>query len=223
MPDITDTTQTTRLEFNWAVSTAPAGPTSTNNPLGITSVNLGAIYPISLCRLFFPAATELVGIPNFYQTYAVAYSKRVVQRVWTWGNPHQPNKPYYDTLNGASFYNVGSGGGSFNLSDWMAGSAPRCNCYDLAAIVQLGCCLLIDVHKNELLNSRWVLQSPNAFIKQCVLYGWETQYPYPNGVNNPFFQRQSMLASFYPNSSLRSYVMTSSHQILRILMLHCQP
>lgn len=160
--DIIDNTQATRLESNWAVSTAPSGPISTNNPLGITSVDLGAIYPIALCRLFFPSAAEVVGIPKFYQTYAAVYAEHVARRVWIWGNPYQPNRPYYDSLNGASFYNVSLGGGSFNLAGWKAGSAPRCNCYDLAAIMQLGCCLLIDVQNNELLKSRWVLDATTA-------------------------------------------------------------
>ena len=199
--DINATLQKTRLEFNWAVTTAPAGPTSTNNTFGITCVNLGAIYPISLCRLFFPAAIELVNILNPDQDYGRSYAKRVVQRVWTWGNPFQPNRPFYDAMKGASFYNVGSGGGSFNLAGWVAGIASKCNCYDLAAIVQLGCCLLVDINGNELLNSRWVFQSPNAFIKPCVLYGWGTKYPYPNGVNNPFFQQQSIRSRPHPISS----------------------
>lgn len=174
------------------MSSAPDGPISTNNTLGITRVKLDARYPIALCRLFFPFVTEIIGIQNIGQVYGRLYARRTVLRVWTWGNPMQPNRPYYDTISGASSYNVSLYGGSFNLAGWMAGSGVCCNCHDLAAIVQLGCCLLVDENSNELLNSRWVGQSPNAYIESCLLYGWGLLYPLPNGVNNPFFNDASM-------------------------------
>lgn len=191
---ITAITPPTRCEFNWARSQAPYGPTSTINTAGLTQVDLGSVYPIRLCRFFFPNAEEIVNINDLDTTYAVRYFSRVVNVVWNWGYTNlQTDRPFYDAQNGASFYNVVSGGGSFNLDKWITGGQSRCNCYDLAAIVQLGCCLLIDAHSNDLSNSRWVYQIPTGFVDACLLYGWSTVYPLPPGVNNPFFANVSKL------------------------------
>ena len=85
-------------------------------------------------------------------------------------------------------------GGGFNLEDWLTSKYITCNCYDLAAIMQLGCCLLLSSAGYELLDSRWVYQEPNGYINQCELFGWSATYPLYPGVNNPFFLNSSKLS-----------------------------
>ncbi|KAK0105141.1 hypothetical protein ONS95_004460 [Cadophora gregata] len=180
----------TRLEICFARAAAPIGPAYTGNPaLTKTRVNLNGIYPIGLVRLFFPAPTEFAAIANFNNpsVYGPFFAARVVDQVWKWGNPQGPGRPQYDARGGASYYNVGGFGGGFNLQDWLAVTYRACNCYDLAGIVQLGCCLLLSSIADELLDSRWVFQNPNGFVRPCILYGWGQTYPSPPGVNNPFF------------------------------------
>jgi hypothetical protein len=182
-----------------------------------TRVNLSGIYPIGLLRLFSPTPTEFTGIANFYQSavYAPWYAARVISQVWAWGNPHAGGRPQYDAYNGASYYNVSSLGGGFNLANWLNSVFPACNCYDLAAITQLGCCLLLTSDGSEALDSRWVYQQPNGYIKQCVLYGWGELYPYPPGVNNPFFMN---LSECYPK--IKSLTLLTSIEFLQIRMYH---
>ncbi|KAG4441287.1 hypothetical protein IFR05_003215 [Cadophora sp. M221] len=180
----------TRLEICFVRAAAPIGPSYTENPALIqTRVNLNGIYPIGLARLFFPAPAEFTAIGNFHQSavYGPFFAARVVDQVWAWGNPEGHGKPQYDADGGGSYYNVSQLGGGFNLQGWLSATYPLCNCYDLAGIVQLGCCLLLSSNADELLDSRWVFQEPNGFVKPCLLYGWSATYPMPPGVNNPFF------------------------------------
>lgn len=106
--------------------------------------------------------------------------------IWSWGTPHQLGKPRFDCKGGAASYNVNALGGYFDLQRWLADCSPSgtCNSYDLAAISQLACALLIDAEGNELVRSKWVLQAPTGFILPGTLYGRET---IPN-CNNPFFE-----------------------------------
>jgi hypothetical protein len=170
-----------------------------------TKVDLGGIYPIGLLREFFPRPPEFTQVPNFYQSavYGPWFAARIVQQVWAWGNPQRAGRPQYDAVGGASYFNLGWYGGGFDLSGWLQVSQRQCNCYDLAGIVQLGRCLLMDGNGNELFDSRWVFQNPNGFINQCVLYGWDVMYPFPPGVNNPFFLNQSKYSA--SSTRLTSY------------------
>lgn len=178
--------QATRLELCWASSPAPSGPGFVQSSVMRTQLNLGGIYPIKLIRQFFPAPPEFTNVANFLNTFAQWYARRTVQKVWDWGNPNVNGRPYYNSIGGESHYNMGSCGGSFPLDDWFNVQSTSCVCFDLAAITQLGCGLLLDMNGGELLDSKWVFQMPNGYIKAGVLYGW-TSIPYPNGVNNPGF------------------------------------
>ncbi|KAI9681747.1 MAG: hypothetical protein M1829_000492 [Trizodia sp. TS-e1964] len=189
LPAIT-AAQTTRLEFSYARAAASAGPSYTVNPLVTqTKVDLSGVYPIGLVRQFFPSPLEFPQGVNFSQStiYGPWFAARVVQQVWAWGNPHAVGKPQYDAYGGASFYNMTKYGGGFELDNWLRVSQLYCNCYDLAAIIQLGISLLLDSAGHELPASRWVFQQPNGYINQSLLYGWAEAHPYPPGVNNPFF------------------------------------
>lgn len=75
-------------------------------------------------------------------------------------------------MHGSSFYNMRKLGGSFNLRGWTKKSFPLCNCYDLAAITQLACAILVDEFGNERVDSSWVFQCPNGFINIGPLFGW---------------------------------------------------
>ncbi|KAL5321066.1 hypothetical protein ACEPPN_011876 [Leptodophora sp. 'Broadleaf-Isolate-01'] len=179
--------QPTRLEICFARAAAPIGPSYTENPaLTKTRVNLNGIYPIGLVRLFFPAPTEFTATGNFNNSsvYGPFFAARVVYQVWAWGNPQGPGKPQYDAVSGGSYYNVGRFGGGFNLQDWLSVTYASCNCYDLAGIVQLGCCLLLSSNADELLDSRWVFQGPNGFVNPCWV-SLHIQLIFTNSSNDP--------------------------------------
>jgi len=96
---------------------------------------------------------------------------------------------FSDTILGAAGYDTGRYGGVFNLTKW---SNPQIgmslNCYDLAAVVQLACCLALDTVGAELITTSWVYQTPNGYVPDGELFGW-------NGVpcNNPFYNNASKL------------------------------
>lgn len=92
-----------------------------------------------------------------------------MDRIWSW--PQDNLGPRYDNQDGASKYGMGGLGGYFALAEWLVRSHGTCNCYDLAGISQLACALLIDERGLEVLNSKWVYQNPNGFIKIGPLYG----------------------------------------------------
>lgn len=128
-------------------------------------INLSPGYPIGLFRMFSPSPTE---IPNDSNDILAWYIQRAMDVIW---DPTSI-KPRYDTRYGGSYYNMTSVGGSFNLDGWINKSFPACNSYDLAAIAQLACTILVDNSGNELVDSRWVYQYPNGYINKGPLYGW---------------------------------------------------
>lgn len=119
--------------------------------------------------------------------------------IWNWPqnaqNPN-PGTPQYDSqYGGKSYYGMAGEGGSFMLSQWLVSFQPLCNCYDLAAISQLACAILVDQAGEELVLSDWIYQEPNGFINSGPLYGRVT-----GGLNmtcnNPFWAQSGMYYAF---------------------------
>ncbi|MCJ1391166.1 hypothetical protein MMC18_004028, partial [Xylographa bjoerkii] len=84
----------------------------------------------------------------------------------------------YDTVDGAPHFNVGYGGGNFDLRSWITSSLiskSLVNCYDQAGIVQICLGLVVNV------TSTWQYQKPFGYIMQTNLIG-------VGQCNNPFFQ-----------------------------------
>ncbi|MCJ1393731.1 hypothetical protein MMC18_006607 [Xylographa bjoerkii] len=189
LPDL-DAPLSTRLELCWAVAAAPSGPSWVPHSFMRTQLDLQGKYPISLLRWFFPSPPEFAGVANFDINYKSWYARRSIMKIWDWGNPHAGTRPQYDADSGASKYNMGACGGSFEWDEWVTADYPTLNCYDLAGISQLSCGLLVADYGDELLDSRWVFQTPNGYPLTGTLYGWGAPTcPNPPGVNNPFFRR----------------------------------
>lgn len=107
-----------------------------------------------------------------------------MEKIWNYGNPNPGNKLQYDTTSGGSSYNMGHCGGSFDLKTWVDNPKPFLNCYDLAGISQLGCCILVETDSSDALQSLWVFQYPYGYILKGALYGWVAK----GLCNNPFWQ-----------------------------------
>lgn len=164
--------RSTRLELSWARADAPNGPLNVFNSFERTRTNLSGVYPIGLLRNFLPNPLEQNDVPNVQsiQSYGPWYVDRCMRRIWSW--PQVDNAgPRYDNQHGAPKYGMTDLGGYFALAEWLARVHGTCNCYDLAGISQLACVLLIDENGVEVLNSKWVYQNPNGFIKTGPLYG----------------------------------------------------
>ena len=119
------------------------------------------------------------------EVYASWYTKRSLGAIWTSGNPHKDGRPRFDSESGASLYSMTAVGGSFDLNRWYADCLPNgpCNSYDLAAMIQLACAVLINPDGVEFVRSRWVFQQPNGFVMPGTLYGRDDV----STCNNPFF------------------------------------
>lgn len=82
--------------------------------------------------------------------------------------------PQYDTEHGKSFYNMRKFGGELQFKRLDQKKYVLCNCYNLAAITQLACAILVDEFGNERVDSSWVFQCPNGFINSgplCIRRG----------------------------------------------------
>ena len=141
-------------------------------------------YPIILWRLFVPNLREYSNDPSLPSLTVPFYIRRSVGIVW---NPSSDN-PRYDTSEGRPFYAEGPLGGGYNLPAWDRKQSPRCNCYDLAGILQLACCLLMNPNGMELADSRWVFQAPNGFINPGPLLGWVRAGGDNLRCNTPFWE-----------------------------------
>ncbi|MCJ1400403.1 hypothetical protein MMC11_003608 [Xylographa trunciseda] len=187
-----------RLEFCWARSEATSGPLFVHSEFVDTRVDFGSTYPIGLVRQFWPRPSEFQDVPNFrsIEVYTAWYVQRAIKSIWDWGTPHEPDRPRYDCKGGAASYNVNGLGGSFDLQRWFAPCSPSgtCNGYDLAAISQLACAMLLNDEGNEFVRSKWVLQSPVGYVLPGTLYGREAV---PD-CNNPFFEARGSPAFVNP-------------------------
>lgn len=177
----------TRLELSFALCSAFPNNTS-NTPLWppISSIDsqpdLGGSYPVAVQRYAFPNLSELG--PTMLTTQAQAYQwyvARMVSNVWAngVGNPCQT----YDSKIGKSGFNMAGLGGVFDLKRWIS-IIDTCNCFDLAAVMQLGCAIALSATGSEYLRSNWVFQGPYGYVPEGELFGQPT---IPN-CNNPFYQ-----------------------------------
>ena len=91
----------------------------------------------------------------------------------------------YDSKIGAPFFVEGHKGGGFQLSAWLGRSMQCCNCYDLAAIVQIACRLFGSSQGQEEFPSQWVYGNKFGYIPPGPLFGWD--YGYSRNCNNPFW------------------------------------
>ncbi|KAF8535925.1 hypothetical protein BDD12DRAFT_808187 [Trichophaea hybrida] len=168
----------TRLELCWVKSGPPAGPQDVH-------VNFEGAYPIGLFRMFLPSPSEIASIPKG-KAPNDWYVQRSMNRIWNWsGNKDVPVRvPFrYDVVGGIANFGVGAFGGSFRLKRFLDNMFYNVNCYDLAALAQLACSILLDWDGTEVLMSSWVFQQPCGYINSGQLFGWP-EYP---DCNNPFW------------------------------------
>jgi hypothetical protein len=168
----------TRLELCWVKSGPPAGPQNVH-------VNFEGAYPIGLFRMFLPSPGEIASIPNG-KAPNDWYVQRSMNRIWNWsGNKDVPVRvPFrYDVVGGMANFGVGAFGGSFRLKRFLDNMFYNVNCYDMAALAQLACSILLDWDGTEVLMSSWVFQQPCGYINSGQLFGWP-EYP---DCNNPFW------------------------------------
>ena len=165
----------------WVYSGAPDGPV--DPPAEIASqVDMASGYPIALLRQFVPNPLEF--LPHISNSYEIVwYIQRATLQVW---NPSS-SKPRYDTRFGRACYVESHLGGSFNFPAWESSIYPSCNCYDLAGVLQLACCLLRSNGGLELADSHWVFQSLNGFINEGPLFRWVSEGGDNLRCNTPFW------------------------------------
>jgi hypothetical protein len=186
--------QLTRLEFLFTLGPPPAGPTIPKSIHDRVRPDFQGCYPVGLGRLFFPTHKEVLAKPQSLEPVRF-YILRAVYVIWWYGRDPQEVAPVkiptwirYDVFSGASSYNLQGQGGNFQLNRWMLGMFPDVNCYDLAGIASLACNVLIDSAGKEIVDSRWIFQTPNGFIMPGPLIGW-LQYPL---CDNPFWGGNGM-------------------------------
>ncbi|KAI9741653.1 MAG: hypothetical protein M1834_000037 [Cirrosporium novae-zelandiae] len=182
----------TRLELCWARGPPPNGPSYVDSIDQKVAIRLKNRYPIGLNRWFFAnGLKDFAGLQasSFNTEFPAWYAKRAMEIIWDWGNPHRDNRPMYASIAQPSRYGMGFCGGSFQLGDWFRNRYPHVICFDLAAITQCACALLVDDGGREILDSTWVFQQPNGYIKPGILYGYQGNAgtPWPPGINNPGF------------------------------------
>ena len=115
-------------------------------------------YPAELLRLYIPPYNEIYG---HGQNLVSAVSTYVVEQTWKYGGTYPTWLGHdewmgYDTRFGAPFFVEGHKGGGFQLSAWLGRLMQCCNCYDLAAIVQIACRLFGSSQGQEEFPSQWV-------------------------------------------------------------------
>lgn len=177
----------TRLELSFALW--PAFPNNTSNtPLWppISSLDsqpdLGGSYPVAVQRYAFPNLSELGSTTLTTQAQAFQwYVAQMVSNVWANGVGNPPQS--YDSVNGVSGFKMGGLGGVFDLKRWISVTGT-CNCFDLAAVMQLGCTIALTATGSEYLRSNWIFQQPYGYVPKGELFGQPTV---PN-CNNPFYQ-----------------------------------
>ena len=144
-------------------------------------------YPAELLRLYIPPYNEIYG---HGQNLDLAVSAYVVEQTWKYGGTCPTWLGHdqwmgYDSILGAPFFVEGHKGGDFQLSAWLGRSMQWCNCYDLAAIVQIACRLFGSSQGQEAFPSQWVYGKKFGYIPLGPLFGWD--YDFSRNCNNPFW------------------------------------
>ena len=144
-------------------------------------------YAAELLRLYIPSYNDIYG---HGQNLGLAVSAYVVEQTWKYGGTCPTWLGHdqwmgYDSYSGAPFYVEGHKGGDFQLSAWLRRSKRFCNCYDLAAIVQIACRLFGSSQGQEAFVSQWVYGKRFGYIRPGPLFGWD--YAYSRNCNNPFW------------------------------------
>lgn len=154
--------------------------------------DLGGSYPVAVQRYAFPNLSQLGPAMLTSQLQAFQwYVAQMVSNVWAngVGDPDHP----YDSVNGASGFAMARLGGVFDLQRWISTDTVTCNCYDLAAVMQLGCTIALTATGSEYLRSIWVFQEPYGYVRQGECFG---QPKFPN-CNNPFYLDGERTHHFY--------------------------